>query len=198
MNVTVQMNLQKWFPVYCKKIQDAWVTIPKELRDRFRGKFTSILGEVLAIQGLIENGFIDRINELRFGQSSYDLRVNEKKVEVKACNINNTWITREKSSKKQIRSGAARIKPAKFDVLLFVEFNDDLDRNYFLFTNEEAKRFPLMSKEVRWYAKRYAEDRENRFLLIPFKTINVRNSNETEMRRLNKLVEKSKDAWEKI
>ena len=197
MRMTSKTNLQDWFQTYLKNIQDAWMTVPEELRDKFRGKITSILGEALAIQGLIENGFKDKIEELRFGRSSYDLKVNGKKVEVKACNMDNTWIKRE-TFIKQTRSGASRIKPSKFDILLFVEFNDAVDRNYFLFTSDEAKQFPLMSREVGWYAKKYATDKENRFLQIPFKTANVRDSNETELRRLNSLVHKGKDAWKKI
>lgn len=192
----METNLQDWFQAYCKNIEDAWKTIPKELKDKFRGKFTSILGEALAIQGLIENGFTDKIEELRFGQASYDLKVNGKKIEVKACNRDNTWIKKQ-AFIKEIRSGAPRIRPSKFDVLLFVDFNDDLDRGYFLFTSDEAKEFPLMSREVAWYAKKYAEDKENRFMQIPFRTVNVRNSNEAEIRRLNELVKKSKDTWKK-
>jgi hypothetical protein len=180
------VNVQESFEV----VKNCYLSLPKEIREKYRGRFTPIIDELEVCRALEEQGF-----EVGFksGQGSYDLIVDKKKkVEVKACNRDNTWVKKREAVK-----GCSGIKPSKFDYLIYVEFDDSLSRfEHFIFTSKEAAVFPLTWKEKLWYADRY-KNSESRTLNIPFSTAHI-NITEEEAESLNNLVKKAKEAWDKI
>ena len=171
-------------------VKNFYKSLPKEIQEKYRGRFTPIIDELEVYKELRNLGF-----EVSFksGQGSYDLRVNDqKKIEVKACNIDNNWVKNGKAVK-----GCSGIKPSKFHFLIYVEFDDSLTNfDHYIFTSKEAATLPPTHKEKLWYAKRY-KNSKSRTLNIPF-SVEYIDITERELKRLNKIVEDAKEAWDKI
>jgi len=164
--------------------------LPCNFKQKFRGRFTQLIGELSVYEELKSRGYDVA---LKSGQGRYDLLVNKKKVEVKACNRDNTWI-----KKIGANAGCAGIKPSKFDFLIYVEFDDSLEEfDFYIFSKEEAESFPFTHQEKTWYAKRY-EKSESRTLNNPFDLSHFKGMSKTKATELNSLLRKSKDAWYKI
>ena len=172
-------------------VRDAYRSLSPEVKDKFRGRFTSIIDELEVYEELRNRGF-----EVSFksGQGSYDLLVNKKKkIEVKSCNINNKWVREGLAT-----VGCSNIKPTKFHILIYVEFDDSLNSfKHYVFTSNETLRFPPTEKERLWIARN--KGTENRTIHNPFSTTYM-NITQEEADSLNELMQKSmkEEAWDKI
>jgi hypothetical protein len=146
-------------------------------------RLTGFFGELLVLKRLQKIGMK---SEWRGGHSRFDVFVGElsnkpKKIEVKACNTDNSWIRKSGS---KIESGYKGIKPSKFDFLICVSFNRKIDDiKYYIFTQDEASGFKRMGTNVH----RPNHETEDRLLHIP-----------NEAKKVQVIVEKAEDAWNKI
>ena len=110
----------------------------------------------------------------------YDIECDEKKIEVKSCNVDNNWARREWKKDNSFKSGFDKIYPDRFDYLVCVSFKDDFsDVKYYVFKSEEVRLF----QKGKWH--RFPEAY----------TLEVRNYSDD---KRNKAIEDSKDAWKKI
>lgn len=174
-------------------VKEAYQGLPEDFKKKYRGKFTSILGELKVYEELKNQGYAV---PLKSGQASYDLALGKKKVEIKPCNRDNTWI-RSKFFGTEFIAGCSGIKPSKFDILIYVEFDDSLSQfEYYVFDNTQAATFPYTYREKTWYAKNYLNS-ESRTLNNPFstKTLNI---DEAEAERLNRLLKDAKQLGKKF
>jgi hypothetical protein len=170
-------------------VKECYLNLPEEIRSKYRGKFTPIIDELEVYNELTNRGFSVAFKS---GQGSFDLLVNEKKkLEVKACNRDNTWV------KKDSVAGCSGIKPSKFDVLIYVEFDDSLSSfEHYIFTSKEAMTFPFTYQEKSFFARSYVNS-ESRTLNNPFSSEYMKITEE-DANRLNIIVKNAKDSWNKI
>jgi hypothetical protein len=171
-------------------VKNCYLGLPREIHEKYRGRFTPIIDELEVCKELRNKGFDV---SFKSGQGSYDLLVNgKKKIEVKGCNCDNIWVKKGTAIR-----GASGIKPSKFDFLIYVEFDDSLSKfDHYIFTAKEAEAFPSTNKEKIWFASRY-KNSKSRTINIPFSIEHI-DITEEKAERLNKLIEDAKEAWNKI
>jgi len=173
-------------------IKRTYLKLSSGFKTRYRGRFTQILGELSVLNELKKHNFDV---EPKSGQGSYDLKVKDdgKKIEVKACNLSNPWAKRGNDR----IGGCSGINPDKFDILIYVDFEDDLKSfKHYIFTKKEAENFPDAKREKRWYAKKAREN--TRVLNYPFKTKNFEDMTTEEANDLNSFIKNSRNKWNKI
>ncbi len=172
-------------------MKNSYQNLAPELRNRYRRRFTTIIGELVVYEELVKRGSRP---SLQSGQRNYDLVVNSKRVVVRSCNTDYVWITRALNS---LYPGCAEIMPSHFDILVYVELNGAMDViDYFIFTRREALTFPYTHQERTGYAKRYQLS-ESRTLNNPFSKERL-NITQQEADRLNAILFDSNHAWNKI
>jgi hypothetical protein len=121
-----------------------------ELRARYRQRFAAMIAELVVYEELTARRH--RVS-FKTGPGNYDLLVNGKRVELKACNTDFEWIAR---SRNPMYPGCAEIMPSQFDILIYVEFSDTMDViDFFIFTRRETLTLPFTHQERTGYAKRY-------------------------------------------
>ena len=123
-------------------LKSAYLSLPLEIRPKLRA--TVLLGEMVTLI---------RLNDMSLnavwkgGQTGYDIQLvmngGEKRVEVKTCNIDNTWVKGGRPV------GCSGIKPSKFDYLVFVTFSEFVEEvKFYVLTSEETKRFKKVGKNI--------------------------------------------------
>jgi hypothetical protein len=173
-------------------IKKTYLKLSPDFKTKYRGRFTQIIGELSVFNELMKNGFDV---EPKSGQGSYDIKEksSEKRIEVKACNLSNPWANRGND----LIGGCSGIKPDKFDILVYVAFDDELKKiEHYIFTNEEAQGFPKARTEKRWYADKSPPN--TLVLNYPFKSENFKEMTSKKADCLNKLIKDSHNKWNKI
>ena len=170
-------------------LKEVYLRLPPDLRDKLRGRFTQLLGELSVLEELQKQGYDV---ELKSGRGGYDLLVNKKRIQVKACNIDDAWV------KLRGIAGCSGVNPSKFDVLVYVELDDSLKNiAYYIFSRDETQNFPYASKEKKWDARKYSES-ENRTLNNPFDPSHFNEMTMAQATELNGLLKASLGRWDKI
>ena len=173
-------------------IKETYLKLSSDFKTRYRGRFTQILGELSVLYELNKHGFDA---EPKSGQGRYDIKVKKDggKIEVKACNLSNPWAKRDNDR----IGGCSGINPDKFDILIYVTFEDDLKSfEHYIFTRTEAEKLPEAKRESRWYAVKAREN--TRVLNYPFKIENFKDMTLDEANNLNSLIKNSSNKWNKL
>ena len=144
---------------------------------------TGVFGELQALIQLLKlNRFakVEWIGGNRFHKKHCDILCDNLKIEVKSCNRDKPWPSRIRSKDRTFDSGFDRVNPKNFDYVVCVSFDNGLnDTKFFIFNKEEAKKFDNST----WKSAKGT------------KVIEIREYNSAE---LNKIIEDSKNAWNKI
>ncbi|VVB90965.1 Uncharacterised protein [uncultured archaeon] len=95
--------------------------------------FISSLGEFIVFSKILQT---DTKSELKSGHTGADIKLsNGRKIEVKTARIN-------KDYKDYMHWGFGRIKPEKFDYLVCVALDENLNPDFYMFKRDEAMNFP--------------------------------------------------------
>lgn len=170
-------------------LKEIYLSLPSEFRDKLRGKVTQLLGELAVLEELKKQKH--RV-ELKFWNNTYELFINDKRTEIKVCNIDDAWV------KLRGITGCSGINTKNFDVLIYVEFDDSL-KNFacYIFSRDEAENFPntLQGEKI---DSQKATVSENRTLENPFNPSHFRGMTMDKAIGLNNLLKKSLGNWDKI
>ena len=146
--------------------------------------FISSLGELIVFSKILQ---IDNEAKLKSGHTDADIELsNGRKIEVKTSRFNKDYK----------HWGFGHIKPEKFDYLICVALDESINPKFFIFTGNEAIKFPT-EKEAH-------EGRTTRFNISKGQTFHLfkkedENSQPSEvLKEINRNIKNHEDRWDKI
>jgi hypothetical protein len=141
-------------------------------------KNEAIFGELSTLVELSKNH--DSLFWKGGSRHPYDIECDGKRIEVKACNVDNEWAKLQRRRDGSFQSGFDKIYPERFDYLVCVSFDKNfLDSKFYVFSPDNV----LLFQKGKWSKFPDAF------------TLEIRKYDDP---KVNKVIEDSSGAWNKI
>lgn len=148
--------------------------------------FISSLGEFMVFSKIKE---IDNEAKLMSGHTGADIELSSgRKIEVKTSTFN--------SNENFNHWGFGGIKPEKFHYLICVALDDSLNPKFFIFTRNEAKKFPTEKEAHEGRTTRFNSSKGLTFHL--FKKEDENSQPSAVLKEINRNIKDHENRWDKI